>query len=42
VSDAEPPLVLEEFAEGVERVGIVLFPVAVGGASEYWSPLESA
>lgn len=30
-----PPFFLEECAEGPDSVGIVFFPVTVGGASEY-------
>ena len=37
-----PPFALEECAGGSDFVGIAWFPVAVGGASEYWMPLESA
>lgn len=39
---AAPPFALEECAGGSDRVGIEWWPVAVGGASEYWMPLESA
>jgi hypothetical protein len=35
-----PPPAAEDFARGSRCVG-GLFPVAVGGASEYWTPLES-
>jgi hypothetical protein len=40
--DADPPLALEEFAGGFDRLGISWLPVTVGGESEYWMPLESA
>lgn len=36
-----PPLALEEWAGGSWWTG-VFPPVAEGGASEYWIPLESA
>ena len=36
-----PPLALEEWAGGSWWTGWFP-PVAVGGASEYWTPLESA
>lgn len=39
---AAPPFFLEECAEDSGWVGIGCLPVAVGGASEYSMPLESA
>jgi len=36
------PLALEDWALGPEWGGFAPFPVAVGSASSYWMPLESA